>query len=332
MISLSILTSLLTSTFLGAWPSATPVKPMQSMQSTQPPANGAATIAAATTAAALMATDRAFASGARARTMREALGAMFDDGVMMPAPRGQMLAGRTAVLDALTATADSAARVTWTPIRVGLSADGLHGFTVGFMLTSRPNGGHGQYKYLAYWVRDGEGANTPWRVVAWRRRAIDSTVSIDSTVLPPLLPAQMQKPTRDAAVLAAHRRGLIEAEAGFSNEAQRIGVGAAFAALGTEESLNVGLLTEGRFTRGAAAIARVVSGGQPLDAPSTIVWGADTAFVASSGDLGITFGVIRPKAAPAAAGASAGAAPPGASFFTIWRRASPTAPWRYVAE
>lgn len=327
MISLSILTSLLTSTFLGVWPSATPVKPMQSMQ---PPTNGA-TATAAATAAALMAADRAFASTARAHTMREALAAMFDDGVVMPAPRGQMLAGRTAVLDALTATADSAARVTWTPIRVGLSADGRHGFTVGFMLTSRPNGGHGQYKYLAYWVRDGEGADTPWRVAAWRRRAIDSTVSIDSTVLPPLLPAQMQKPTRDAAVLAAHRRGLIDAEAGFSNEAQRIGVGAAFAALGTEESLNVGLLTEGRFTRGAAAIARVVAGGQALDAPSTIVWRADTAFVASSGDLGITFGVIRPKAAPGEA-ASSGAAPPGASFFTIWRRASPTAPWRYVAE
>ena len=89
---------------------------------------------------------------------------------------------------------------------------------------------------------------------------------------------------------------------------------------GTEESLNVGSVNEGRFTRGAIAIARAVAGGQALDAPSTIVWSADTALVASSGDLGIPFGVIRPKGVPACQPARV------TSFLTIWRRASPTAP------
>jgi hypothetical protein len=279
----------------------------------------------ATIAGALFAADRGYAAAARSRPLREALGAMFTDDVMMPGPRGQILNGK-AVLDAIGATADSTARGNWTPIRVGLSSDGLHGFTVGFMVTTRADGGRGQYKYLAYWVRDSAQGSAPWRVAAWRRRAIDSSVAIDSTVLPPVLPARLQPPRREAASLATLRKGLIEAEAGFSNEAQRIGVGAAFAAMGTEESLNVGSVNEGRFTRGAIAIARAVASGQALDAPSTIVWSADTAIVAGSGDLGITFGVIRAKGAPA------GQTAPGTSFFTIWRRASPTAPWRYIAE
>lgn len=280
----------------------------------------------ATIAGALIAADRSHAAAARTRPLRAALDAMFADGVMMPAPRGQILNGKAAVLDAIAATPDSTARGSWTPIRVGLSSDGLHGFTLGFMVTTRADGGRSQFKYLAYWVRDSVGSNAPWRVAAWRRRAIDSSVAIDSTVLPPILPARLQVPRRGAALFTTLRKGLIEAEAGFSNEAQRVGVGAAFAALGTEESLNVGSVNEGRFTRGAIAIARAVAGGQALDAPSTIVWSADTALVASSGDLGITFGVIRPKGVPA------GQPAPGTSFFTIWRRASPTAPWRYIAE
>lgn len=313
-------------------PASRATKPAAPKQPPASPATSAAAVAStdadapATAAAVLLAADRAYAAAGRARSMRESLEAMFTAGVMMPGPRGQVLTGKSAVLDALGSTGDSTARATWTPIRVGLSADGLHGFTVGFMMTARADGSRGQYKYLAYWVRDSAESSTPWRVAAWRRRPVDSTATIDSTMLSPLLPARLQLPRRDAATLGSLRKGLIDAESGFSDEAQRVGVGAAFAALGTEESLNVGPITEGRFTRGAGAIARVVAAGQPLDAPSTIVWGADTALVASSGDLGITFGVIRPKSA------SAGQPVPGTSFFTIWRRATPTSPWRYVAE
>jgi len=56
-------------------------------------------------------------------------------------------------------------------------------------------------------------------------------------------------------------------------------------------------------------------------------WGPERALVASSGDLGITFGFITPNAEPAA-----GQAKPRFPFFTVWRRASRDAPWRYVAE
>jgi len=269
----------------------------------------------------LLAADRALARAAASRPLRDGLGAQFADGVLMPGVRGTLVTGKAAVLAALTAGADSAARVTWTPIRVGLAADGAHGFTIGFLQARRPDGTTAWYKYLSYWTHDGRA----WRVAGWRRRAMES-VPIDSTMLPPLLPARLVAPVSDAATRARHTAGLRAAEQHFSDTAQVMGVGAAFALLGTPESVNVGPANAGRFTVGAAAIARVVSGDAALDAPSTLTWGADTALVASSDDLGITFGVIRLKARPA------GEAGTGASFLTIWRRAAPGAPWRYVAE
>jgi hypothetical protein len=147
-------------------------------------------------------------------------------------------------------------------------------------------------------------------------------VAIDSTLLPPILPDRLVPPDTNAVRARARDVELRAAEAEFSALANRIGVGAAFAARGTPVSLNVGAPNEGRFTRGADAIAALVARPQPLDAPSTITWGADTAIVASSGDLGITFGVIRPKSGQPGA--------PGSSFFTIWRKVNGA--WRYVAE
>jgi hypothetical protein len=49
--------------------------------------------------------------------------------------------------------------------------------------------------------------------------------------------------------------------------------------------------------------------------------------VASSGDLGVTIGLIR-ETAPS----TDPNAPTVFPFFTVWQRASPTDPWRYVAE
>jgi hypothetical protein len=79
------------------------------------------------------------------------------------------------------------------------------------------------------------------------------------------------------------------------------------------------------FVLGAEAIGRAVSVGSPPTG-SQVSWAPDRVIVASSGDLGVTVGTIRPNA-PAA-----GAAAAGIPFFTIWRRANSSAPWRYVAE
>jgi hypothetical protein len=80
------------------------------------------------------------------------------------------------------------------------------------------------------------------------------------------------------------------------------------------------------FVIGSEAIGKAVGAGQPANG-SSVSWSAESVIVASSGDLGVTIGYIRPNAP---AGASPAPAP--IPFFTVWRRASATAPWRYIAE
>lgn len=267
----------------------------------------------------LLAADRAFSAASRTAPFPQALERMFTAGAMMPL-RDSVIAGRSRLVQLLSASPDSQARVTWTPVRVGLSADAQHGFTAGFMMASRPTGQRARYKYLAYWVREGDA----WRVAAWRRRPMDTTAAMDSSMLDPVLPAKLVSPHGDPVRLSRDRHALMDAEQGFSDLANRIGVGAAFAELGAPHALNIGAFNEGRFTVGNERIAQLVAGGQALSAPSSITWRADTALVASSGDFGITFGVIRPKIPPAQG-------PAGAAFFTIWQK-SPAGAWRYIAE
>ena len=80
------------------------------------------------------------------------------------------------------------------------------------------------------------------------------------------------------------------------------------------------------FVIGAEAIARLVSEGGPASG-SPVSWGPDRVIVASSGDLGVTLGMLHPNA-PAADGSRAAGFP----FFTVWHRTNPVAPWRYIAE
>ena len=98
--------------------------------------------------------------------------------------------------------------------------------------------------------------------------------------------------------------------------------------------MNMGSPAAPDFVHGNAAIADFVSTGlAPTASPFT--WSADDALAASSGDLGVTFGIIHQNGAPAGAQAGAPAGEPAAAgyaFFTIWRRESPAAPWKYIAE
>lgn len=269
--------------------------------------------------------DREWSRSAVSSRFPEALVPMFTAQVKMPL-RDQILSGPTAVLGAFSASADTGAVVRWIPVRVGLAADGQHGFTAGVQLLTRANGTRAAARYLSFWIREarpaGEGR---WKVVAWRRRPLNHAVP-DTGMLPAVLPSTIIPPATDHAATEAHYRSLIAAEQSFSDEANRNGVGVAFARLGDAEALNMGRPEDTTFARGPTAIAVLVAGGLPLNAPSTIRWSADTAIVATSGDLGITFGVIRQNQVTPNAAAS------GAAFFTIWRRDSLKAPWRYVAE
>ena len=204
----------------------------------------------------LMAADRAFSAAGANADLITSLSAMFAENVTVPTPPGRVAKGKAEAVAALKANpANAQSKAVWTPVRVGVSADGLHGFTFGVMSIKRGDGANAPAKYLAYWVKGADG----WRVVAYKRVG-RAEGQVPSDLIAPALPMQMAKPVTDVAAVEQHR----------------------------------------------------------------------TSLIASSGDLGVTFGFIKPNS-PAPNAAAAGATA-GIPFFTIWRRAGPNAPWRYVAE
>lgn len=262
---------------------------------------------------ALFAADRAFAAAGAELEPAAALSAMFDEAVVMPLPTGGFARGKAAATAALAASPTNAGgRTSWAPAGGGLSADGQHGFTYGFM-TIRPVGQPERpAKYLAYWIKRPAG----WRVAAFKR--FGWPPGEPTTPLPaPSLPARLAAPPGDA---AGHRASVMVAEQAFSDEAQVIGLGPAFAKHGRADAVNMG--GGPGFTVGAANIGREIGSGPAR----RVVWSADDALAAASGDLGVTWGRIRPV------GAAPEGAPAEIPFFTIWRRDSPAAPWRYIAE
>jgi ketosteroid isomerase-like protein len=269
----------------------------------------------------LLAADRAFSTASAKTDVVAGLTAMFADDVVMPAPNGQFAEGKAAASAALAANGDNAkSRIEWTPARGGVSADLQHGFTLGFMTLHRPDGTDAPLKYLAYWVRKPEG----WRVAAYKRTRAAAAPAAMST-LDPVLPDRIVAPSKDAAAIARYKATLDEAERSFSGDARKIGLGAAFARYGSADAIHLGPPSEAGMVVGVDAVARGVAGKEPLNTPATISWGPDKSMVASSGDLGVTIGMIRPDA-PAAG------QPAAFPFFTVWRRPTPDAPWRYIAE
>ena len=269
----------------------------------------------------LLAADRAFSAASTKTDVVAGLSAMFADDVVMPVPSGQFAEGKSAATAALASNADNAkSRIEWTPVRAGISADLQHGFTLGFMTLHRPDGTDTPLKYLAYWVKKPDG----WRVAAYKRNragaAPPATVTLD-----PALPARAVPPSKDTEAIARYKTTLDEAERAFSRDARRIGLGAAFAQYGSADAIHLGGPTEAGLVVGVDAVARGVAGKDPLNTPATISWGPDKSIVASSGDLGVTIGLIRPDS-PAAG------QPAAFPFFTIWRRPTTDAPWRYIAE
>lgn len=272
----------------------------------------------------LLAADRAFASAAARTTVIPALTAMFADDVVLPTPvpKPGFVRGKAQASEVLkTNPANATGKLEWAPLRGGVSADGLHGFTVGYLTMTAADGKVQPVKYVTYWVKKPEG----WRAAIYKRVAAGQPPT-SRAMLAPALPVRIVPVESDASVIATHKASLEAIEKAFSDEAQKIGLGPAFAKYGSADAVNIGPPTSGDFVVGAAAIAKNVGAGSE-GKPSPVSWAADEgSIVASSGDLGVTFGFIRTNAPPAQGQPSA------IPFFTIWRRASVSDPWRYVAE
>ncbi|HEV2817843.1 MAG TPA: DUF4440 domain-containing protein [Allosphingosinicella sp.] len=267
---------------------------------------------------ALLAADRAFAAAAaHAGSAADGLAPMFDAEAVMPLPGRGHVVGRDAIIEALRASpAFRDGTASWAPVRGGISADGSHGFTFGFLTLTGGDPARRNRKYLAYWIRRPEG----WRVAAWRQLPRPPG-EVSTALLAPSLPGFAARPSRDPRRLAAHRRSLAAAEQAFSDRAQQVGLRAAFREFGRADAMN---MYEGAgFAIGLDAITGNFPAGETT---SPVRWSTEHSFVAASGDLGVSIGTIHANR-PAADG-RADAFP----FFTIWRRERPGAPWRYIAE
>jgi hypothetical protein len=265
-----------------------------------------------------LAVDREIARAAADTNAVTALAAMFAPDVFLRAPGDQLTEGKDRAVEALRANpANLQARLTWTPVRGGISADGRQGFTYGYMEARNPDSSVTQLKYLSYWVRGADG----WRVRAYRRAPRAGATS--ATAIAPALPSRMVPVTTDSATVRKYAEELDQAERAFSDEAQRVGVGRAFTRHGSADAMNFGGPVDTTFVISAEAIG----GGMGFDDSTTgasLSWAPDHVVVASSGDLGVTIGFIVQN--------DSAATPHRFPFFTVWRRESPSAPWLYVAE
>ena len=285
-----------------------------------PRASGFAAVTPQSAVDELLTADRLFAAASARTDLVSGLSAMFAPDVIMPLPGARFANGREEAVAALRANTDNAgARIEWTPVRGGVSADAHHGFTFGYMTLTRPDSSRTPLKYLAYWIKGPDG----WKVAAYKRgRRPAGEVSLEP--MAPSLPPAIVTPNSNSAEVERFRESLSAAEQAFSDRAQVVGLGAAFTEFGRADAMNMGGPNNAQFVIGSPAIGKLVGEGTPTTS-SPVSWKADRTIIASSGDLGITFGIIRPNTPPASG-------PAGFAFFTIWRRDRVTDPWRYIAE
>lgn len=270
----------------------------------------------------LLAADRAFSTASAKTDLVSGLAAMFTDDVALLAA-GAIVQGRAAAVEALRATPDSATtHVRWMPKRAGVSADGQHGFTFGYILAEGPDGKPTPGKYLAYWVRGSAG----WRVAAYKRGRAAGDTPVSPGLMAPALPATLVAPSTDAAAIARHRDSLAAAELVFSRDSQTMGLGPAFVKYGSADAINLGGPGVPAFVVGNEAIGKFIGKSAP-EPTSPVHWSPDRAIVASSGDLGVTIGFVTQNKAEAGQ-----SAPQSFPFFTVWRRGSAAEPWKYIAE
>jgi ketosteroid isomerase-like protein len=267
---------------------------------------------------ALLAADRAFsAAAAHAPTAADALAAMFDADIVAPFPGRGLLVGRDAVAGAFRAAPGfGEPGISWAPVRGGISADGSQGFTFGFLTMAGGDPARRNRKYLAYWVHRPQG----WRIVAYRNIPRQPG-TVSTAMMAPSLPGFAARERSDARLIEPQRAGLAAAEHAFSDRAQQVGLRVAFREFGREDAMN--MYRGAGFDIGLDAITGNFDAAETV---SPVSWSTEHAFVASSGDLGVSIGTIRPNR-PGADGRT-----DSFPFFTIWRRDGPNAPWRYIAE
>lgn len=207
---------------------------------------------------------------------------------------------------------DVGAKLAWKPGYAEISRAGDLGFTTGLYTSTRPSGEMRFGHYASVWRKQPGGR---WKVVADGGNHHAPPLQVDEQLA--FLPAPKQtrkKPPQ--VVVAAERRRLLAAE-GILLAAWRQGGNAALLAHATDDVRY--LPPEALPVVGRNAVQTALAGRR--DELSFAPAGGD---LASSGDLGYTYGAVTHKAAP-----SAPARPGG--YLRVWRR-SARGVWQVVLE
>jgi hypothetical protein len=257
--------------------------------------------------------DRAFSTSAHGKNVVDSIAQFLADDAKSPKGDGTFAKSKQEIIDVLKSNPlNLVATADWAPVRGGISADATQGFTYGFFYIHVDGQPDRRAKYLAYWRKEAAG----WRAIAYRRN-VSNAGTISTAMRDPSTPAVMLPVRPSPQLVSKYRDSLAARERAFSAHAHDVGLKQAFLDFGAPDAMN---LNGGSpdFAFGPTAIAA----GLPADVPSPVIWGPDEGVVVSStGDLGITFGYIRPTG-------SLGTIP----YYTIWRRDSPNGEWQYVAE
>ena len=207
---------------------------------------------------ALIAVDRDHARRAQRANVVDALGGMFADDVVLSAV-GAFHFGREAALAQLRGVPENlTGRLEWSPVRGGISADGQHGFTYGFMTLVRADSTRVPLKYLAYWVKKPDGLEG--RSVQARAPAGGRSLDRDARAFTAV--EVRSHAIGDASVIARHARELGQAERDFSTLAGKIGLGPAFTQNAAPDAMNMGGPQNADFLYGPAAIGAGVGAGR----------------------------------------------------------------------
>lgn len=229
-----------------------------------------------------------------------------------PALRG-VDAARALIAD----TADVPPAVAWQPLGGDLSADHRAGYTYGVAARALGTDSVSVERYIAFWKRDAGGA--PWRIAAYVEvaSAFRTTIHQASAALP-------QSFTTDPRDQTARTRGLLAlmaADSTFSDLADRIGVGTAFAGTVAPEGA---VFAGTELVVGPKAVRDYYAS---RDAAMGLAWHPIYADIAGSSDLGFTIGQYI----------STGRGPSGAAvqtfgkYMTVWQR-QPDGSWKFVVD
>ena len=227
-----------------------------------------------------------------------------------PAVRG-VAAARTLLADTIQVPAG----VAWEPLGGDIAADHRSGYTYG--VAARGTRGRDTVsleRYIAFWERQ---PGAPWRIAAYVEVGSPFHSRPDETA--PASASELSATTNAASTRTL--RQLISADSAFSDLADRMGVGTAFAS--TVAPLGV-VFAGPELVVGPSAIRAYYAS---RDAAAGLSWHPVFARIAGSGDLGFTIGqyIFTGRGASGAAVQSFG------KYLTVWQR-QPDGMWKFVVD